>query len=69
MTKQKARMLLMREARLFYHSNVSSEEFENILSSEPWRLTSFEVEDAYYLIANELEHIIHWVWHPINFEI
>ena len=66
MTKPEARRMLMNEARYFKYIGASPLDFQIALDSECWRLTSFEVEDAYNLVSSEIEHIKAWVWNPIK---
>jgi len=66
MTKQEARKILVREAKIFKYFGNTPEDFINALQNEPWRLSANSVEDAYYLISEELCHIIPWVWNPVN---
>lgn len=73
MTKQEARFLLVREAKIFKEMGLGPNEFKSALLEDPWRLSNYQVEEAYYLIIQDepeiLAHVIPWVWEEMKYYV
>jgi hypothetical protein len=66
MTRPEAIRIMLMEARYFKMLNLTPKDLVQALESEQYKLMDFDTVEAYDVVKDDMEHIIHWVWYPIK---